>query len=270
MRAAKASVEESEAGRQRTGPVEHDPRGLPAFYVAHRQRGVVGAGRAAPDEDGIELRPPPVDQPPRRRARDPARVAGFCCHLPVERLRYFKRDERTSGLDVVDKRFVEPAARLFQHANPDVDAALAQPCDAATGHLGKRIHRADDHAWDAFFENEVGAGGRLPIMAARLQVDVERRGAECRGGLGSQATLDVGDGLGLSVGCAVACVPPLPQHLSPLPDDYGTHHRIGADVAGSTLGQFQAAPYPDLVHAHAYTSSIYAGRPASPSCHCSK
>ena len=138
---------------------------------------VVGQRGADPDDDGVALGAPVVRAQPRGLARDPLRVAGAGRDLAVERHRRLEQHVRAARARVLAERLVEQprAHRRLAVGDHDLDALVAQDAEPAAGRLLRRVVGGDDDARDAGLDDRVGARRRLPVVAARLQRDVQRR-----------------------------------------------------------------------------------------------
>ena len=62
----------------------------------------------------------------------------------------------------------------FQYARGYLDAALAEPGDAATRHLRVRILHPHDDPGDLCPHNGVDTRGRLAVVRTGLQIHIER------------------------------------------------------------------------------------------------
>ena len=119
--------------------------------------------------------------PARVLARDPLRVAGAGGDLAVERHRGLEEHERAAGARVLAEGWLSSRARAASSpsATTHLDALVAQDPEAAAGGLlgrvvGGRPRRARCPA------SRIASvhGGVLPLVAARLERDVQRRAAQ--------------------------------------------------------------------------------------------
>ena len=124
------------------------------------------------------------------------------------------------------------AERLDHQARPssqlsvrdhDLDPFVAQDPEAATGRVLAWVLAPDHDTSDPGGPNRVGAGRRLPLMAARLERYVHRRAVQL-------AVAGRVDRLDLRVRLAESRVVALPEHLVIAPD-HRTDERVWAHPA---------------------------------------
>ena len=203
-------------------------------------------------------------------ARDPLRVAALGGDLAVEAHRGLEDDERAAGARVLAERLVLQPRAGGELAAGDVDlhALVAQDAEAAPGGLRARVVAADDDARDAGLEDRLGARRRVPVVAARLERDVQRRAVQVR-------VAARGDRVDLGVRAAVVVVPALAEHRAVARDD-GPDERVGAHATAAPLRELDRAGEVDVVALRALhggesrprhparSDRSAAGRPSSP------
>src|SRR5207245_9939137 len=101
----------------------------------------------------------------------------------VERHRELQRDERTAAEHARAVRVGQLAGLRSADAEDDRYAGTSQARDAATAHPRIGIRHRDDHAFETERQERVDAGGRTPVMDARLEGHVQyRAGGTTSGG----------------------------------------------------------------------------------------
>ena len=112
------------------------------------------------------------------RREDCARPRAMRQHkLAVERERGFERHQGLPRDDPLRECFVQTARLRFAQSDADFNPRRAQLLEAASGHRGIGIgHRRHD-ARDACGDQRIRARAGASRVAARFEVDVERRAA---------------------------------------------------------------------------------------------
>lgn len=193
--------------RQRSPAIDHDPRRQARPRRPGGQQRIIDRRRAAADDNGFNSAPQRVNQGPRRFAGDPAAVASTGGDLAVERHGPLGDDPRSAGRKQLQIGSVEPPRFRLADAGLDGDAGRSQLGDPAAIDLGKGIAQCENDAVDAGRDDRAGAGGRLAVMATRLQRGIKSRAprpwpGNCQG-------------LNLGVRSAEAAVPAFADDLRP-------------------------------------------------------
>ena len=121
-----------------------------------------------------------------------------------------------------------------------LDAGLLQLAEAVAGNQGVGVVVAAHHTADAALHNQVGAGGRLAIVRAGLEVDIERGAAEHLRRQRAQ------QGVALGVVATVVLVVAFADDAAVL-HHHAAHHRVGPHTSQSVGSQLQAAAHIDYV-----------------------
>ena len=106
---------------------------------------------------------------------DPAGCSCFGSDLAVHGHGVFQRDIGSAGLDIMEKDRVDGVAFLTHKILDDFDSVLLQDTCSVARYKRIGIAGSDDHSFDPAFENGVGAGGLLAVMAAGLQRYINSR-----------------------------------------------------------------------------------------------
>lgn len=215
--------------------IRHYPQGGGAEVVAVGQRRIIDQSSARAYHYGGYLTAPFVHKPLSQRMSDP-HLLPVSPHQSVLALCIFQDDIWTAGSHkvVTDRsRMIGVAVRVeLQHLN----SGFLQVLYSFPIYPGCVIQGADDHSWDAFPDNEIGAGRRITSDTARFQRDVERCGAQQVAVCGSHRC----HGVHLSMGLPVDSVPPLADDLVPS-HQYGTYHGVGCHRTRTETGELGAA-----------------------------
>ncbi len=145
---------------------------------------------------------------------------------------------------MVDERLVEAAALGLEDSDGDLHPAVSKAANAFAGYGWKRIFGPDDHARYALLKDLVRAGRRLAVMAAGLEVYVQRRILKS---IGAVAPLGILNGVRFGVGAAELAVPSLPQQRAVGTDEHGPDHRIRTHESRPALGEVEARGHPFVV-----------------------
>jgi len=135
---------------------------------------------------------------------------------------------------------LQPGARGELAARDlDLDALVAEDPEAAAGRLRARVVAADDDAAQARRQDRVGARRLVAVVAARLELDVQRRDAE----VGVAA---VGDRVDIRVRPAVLVVLALAEHGA-VADDDGADDGVRTRATEPPLGEVDRPGEVDVV-----------------------
>src|SRR5581483_9458174 len=162
-------------------------------------------------EDGAGARPPRVSVASRGLARDPLALAVRERGAPVETRRDLHPRPGPSARHARDETDVQLARRFLHETLLDADAGRAQLREARARDLRIRVLHGGDDAGDAGRDHRVGARRRAPVVAAGLEVDVERGPARPRARLRERERLGVRE--------ARLLVPAFAHHRAVLDDD---------------------------------------------------
>jgi release factor glutamine methyltransferase len=160
---------------------------------------------------------------------------------------------------------VQLAALLLKHTNGDIDAGIAKLTDATPTNLGKLIKAAHNDTTDTAADDKVGTGGRLAIVGAGFETDIEGRFREQVLVFGT----DRGKGIDLGMPLTATNVVALANDSACRglavgnngwavgnngwavddsgSNDNGSDHRIGLGVLTPANGQLEAAAHKFLV-----------------------
>src|SRR4051794_15755822 len=187
-------LDELAGDRQAGGRVEdHAPRLAVHALDACRELRVVGQRGPDADRHRVDRGAPVVGELTARHAGDPLRVAGRGGDLAVERHRRLEQDPRATSPRVLAEGLVAEARAGGELAvgHHDLHALVAQDPETAAGRLLGRVVGGDHDARDAGPHDRLRARGRLAVMAARLERDVERRAPRRVAGRAQRVNLGV-------------------------------------------------------------------------------
>jgi len=172
-----------------------------------------------------------MDDVPATFAADPLAVPGARGDSPVQGLGPLGDDPRQAGGRAFDEWCVELGGVLLAETDVDVDVRAAQVVDAAAGNAGVGVDHGDVDLGDPGVDDRVGAGGRLGVVAAGFEVDVEGGGGGVAAGGGAAVQC-----VNLGVGRSEAVVISFGEDLAVAHED-GADHGIRLDAALASLGQ---------------------------------
>lgn len=200
-----------------------------AFEGAHVEAGRVGDYRSGADSDCIDAGTAPVDEGQGEGCGEACgTLAGLAdvVHISVGALGPFQDYVWPTERLGRHKGFVQAYALVGENAFDNFDAGFAKHPHSAPGYEWVRIGRSDHNTAYTDVGQEFGARGRLAIVRARFEGDVD-------GGLRQQMAVSLADGsygVDLGMGTAEATVIALADYAAACSDD-SAYHRIGRNEA---------------------------------------
>lgn len=218
--------------------VEHHRARVAAREAASgKLRSIVDEGLRA-YEDSVLLGAPHVRESRLPRLAEPIGLVGSRSHIAIGRLSPFEDDIRAMLLDERKKAPVEPAALVVQDTPSHIDARVLEDVEAAAVDQRVGVVVGADDTRDAGLHHEVGTRRGVAVMAARLEIDIERCVLSQDGSVGQCEQPQQSVAFGMER--AILLMEALGHHPT-LFDHHTAHQRVGADMAQTVGGQLEAA-----------------------------
>lgn len=131
--------------------------------------GSSGAGGSTANDNRVDAASDLMNDCARCFVRDPLAVACFSRDLSVECHRPLRDHPRRSRFEQLQVGSIQFAGFLLAYTDFNFNARFPQDSYPAAIDLWKWISLCDDDAFDPRLNNRVGTGGRLALVAARLE-----------------------------------------------------------------------------------------------------
>src|SRR6185369_6306499 len=104
---------------------------------------------------------------------DPAAGTGMISYFCIESRSQFQNHPGHACGFELEKCAIEQSTFFFEHTLHDLDLGIAQSLQSGSAHFRIGIHGTGNYSFYTTGQDAVGAGRCPPVVATRLQVDVQ-------------------------------------------------------------------------------------------------
>ena len=172
----------------------------------------------------------------------------------VGRLCPFQDDVGPLFTVIGEKPAVQLLTFLLEHTYLHLDTRLTQLPDATTLHFREFIDTAHHHTLHTFLDDQIGTGGRLPVVGTGLQTHVESSFLQQQLIIGTHTR----KGIHLGMTFTTPHVIPLTDNPAVAAHDHSTHHRVWFSILLTVFRQLNTPLHEFFVSIrHIFTFFIY-------------
>ena len=138
------------------------------------QKWVIGQHGTATDDNRIDPTAQGMNPAPRFRAADPLRIASPGSNLAIKRHRPLRNHPRLPCGQQFEIGGIQRQGFRFAETHIDSNSRLTQDGRTTARDFREWVQRGDHHPRNPGLQHGLGAGGRLPEVAAGFERDIER------------------------------------------------------------------------------------------------